>query len=35
MATFKDACFHYRRLTALNRRLCNIGANSIWMPVPD
>nr|QJC68985.1 NSP1 [Rotavirus A] len=35
MATFKDACFHYRRLTAINRRLLSIGANSTWSPAPD
>ncbi|AOW69410.1 NSP1, partial [Rotavirus A] len=32
MATFKDACFHYRRITRLNRELLKIGANSVWTP---
>lgn len=33
MATFKDACFHYRKITKLNRELLRIGANSVWIPV--
>ncbi|ARB49214.1 NSP1 [Rotavirus A] len=33
MATFKDACFHYRRITKLNRELLRIGANSVWTGV--
>uniref|UniRef100_O39822 Non-structural protein 1 n=1 Tax=Rotavirus A (isolate RVA/Equine/United Kingdom/L338/1988/G13P12[18]) TaxID=36441 RepID=NSP1_ROTEL len=33
MATFKDACFHYRKITKINRELLKIGANSIWTPV--
>nr|AHN05628.1 NSP1 [Murine rotavirus] len=34
MAAFKDACFHYRRITKLNRELLRIGANSTWTPAP-
>ncbi|AGS43846.1 nonstructural protein 1 [Equine rotavirus A] len=33
MATFKDACFHYRKITKLNRELLRIGANSVWTSV--
>ncbi|ARB49213.1 NSP1 [Rotavirus A] len=32
MATFKDACFHYRKLTKLNKEVLKIGANSSWRP---
>ncbi|BAP91307.1 non-structural protein 1 [Rotavirus A] len=32
MATFKDACFHYKKLNKLNSVVLKIGANSSWRP---
>nr|URG17301.1 NSP1 [Rotavirus A]URG17302.1 NSP1 [Rotavirus A]URG17303.1 NSP1 [Rotavirus A] len=34
MATFKDACYHYRKISKLNRSMLRIGANSVWRPAP-
>ncbi|APA28773.1 NSP1 [Rotavirus A] len=34
MATFKDACFHYQKLTKLNNTVLKLGANSVWRPAP-
>lgn len=34
MATFKDACYHYRRLNKLNNLVLKLGANDEWKPAP-
>nr|ACA96837.1 NSP1 [Human rotavirus A]ACA96841.1 NSP1 [Human rotavirus A] len=34
MATFKDACFFYKKLNRLNNQVLKLGANSVWRPAP-
>nr|BAA07346.1 NSP1 protein [Rotavirus sp.] len=34
MATFKDACYHYRKLNKLNGLVLKLGANDAWRPAP-
>ncbi|BAV35131.1 non-structural protein NSP1 [Rotavirus A RVA/Cow-tc/THA/A5-10/1988/G8P[1]] len=34
MATFKDACYHYKRMNKLNGSILKLGANDEWRPAP-
>nr|ADN93329.1 NSP1 [Bovine rotavirus A]QDM35332.1 NSP1 [Rotavirus A] len=34
MATFKDACYHYKKLNKLNSLVLKLGANDEWRPAP-
>ncbi|AGT18038.1 NSP1, partial [Rotavirus A] len=34
MATFKRACYHYRRLNKMNSLILKLGANDVWRPAP-
>nr|AJC68693.1 NSP1 protein [Porcine rotavirus] len=34
MATFKDACYYYRRLNKLNHAVLKLGVNDAWRPSP-
>nr|AJC01059.1 nonstructural protein NSP1 [Porcine rotavirus A] len=34
MATFKDACYYYKRLNKLNHAVLKLGANDAWRPSP-
>lgn len=34
MATFKDACYHYKRMNKLNGSILKLGANNEWRPAP-
>nr|QSV39129.1 NSP1 [Human rotavirus A] len=34
MATFKDACYHYKKLNKLNGLVLKLGANDAWRPAP-
>lgn len=34
MATFKDACYYYKRLNKLNHAVLKLGVNDAWRPSP-
>nr|QCH41424.1 NSP1 [Rotavirus A] len=34
MATFKDACYYYKRLNKLNHTVLKLGVNDAWRPSP-
>uniref|UniRef100_Q9QNA9 Non-structural protein 1 n=1 Tax=Rotavirus A (strain RVA/Human/Japan/KU/1995/G1P1A[8]) TaxID=10952 RepID=NSP1_ROTHK len=34
MATFKDACYHYKRINKLNNTVLKLGVNDTWRPSP-
>ncbi|AGV41069.1 NSP1 [Human rotavirus A] len=34
MATFKDACYYYKRLSKLNHAVLKLGVNDAWRPSP-
>ncbi|ADZ28323.1 nonstructural protein NSP1 [Human rotavirus A] len=34
MATFKDACYYYKKLNKLNSLVLKLGANDEWRPAP-